>query len=403
MEVAETDMNLPLIIHDLQDSQMFALAQAAGRAGMQVLGTSWPMEPWVQKSRYVKDAIELRCLSEVTSGMYAYELKQWGRKGVWLPCVDDVAHFTARYQELLRSIGWRFVIADSETMEKVTDTSQLPKDTGLAVAPMQVASSKQLSEDAEHYNYPLMIKSQRDAYCVMHDANELRGFVSLFLPQHAEMSHRVQRFIAGDVSNMASAILLFDDEGRAVRGFTARRWQVAATRFGPFGETVAARAEWIPDLYEGARDLLRSVGWKGFAEVECKQDERGTWHVMEVNPRLSGWSVLAEADGAGLLSAYHRICCEDVRLDESLLQYSRASYLRLTGTCYHHPCWDAAPGDGGGIWQKGICLVRTLRKWWRERPYLQAGALDPRDMAASLSILWRSIVRVRRQMRVSSR
>lgn len=403
MEVAETGVSMPLIIHDLQDSQMFSLAQAAGRAGIPVYGTSWPMEPWVRKSRYVNDAVELRCLSEVTSGMYAYELKQWGREGVWLPCVDDVAHFTSRYQELLRSIGWRFVIADLETMERVTDTSRLPQGAGLAVAPMQIISSRELSEQAEAHSYPLMIKSQRDAYCVVHDADELRGFVSPFLPQHAEAPHRVQQFIEGDVSRMASAILLFDDEGRAVRGFTGRRQQVAATRFGPFGETVAARAEWIPELYEGARDLLRAVGWKGFAEVECKQDEQGMWHVMEINPRLSGWSVLAEADGAGFLAAYHRICSEGARLDDALLQGSRASYLRLTGTCYHHPCWDADPGDGGGIRQKGICFIRTLLKWWREHPYLQAGAWDQRDLAASLSILWRSIVRVHKQMRTSSR
>jgi len=94
---------MPLVIHDLQDSQMFALAQAAGRAGIPVSGSSWPMEPWVESSVYVQKSVEMRCLSEVISGSYARQWKLSNLQGVWLPCVDDSAQFTAKYKDFFAS------------------------------------------------------------------------------------------------------------------------------------------------------------------------------------------------------------------------------------------------------------------------------------------------------------
>lgn len=58
-----------------------------------------------------------------------------------------------------------------------------------------------------------------------------------------------------------------------------------------------------------------------------------------MNPRLSGWSTLAEADGAGMLSAYYQVCAEDVKLEEACLQRSRTEYVRMVATCYHDPDW----------------------------------------------------------------
>ncbi len=399
MEAPESSMTMPLIIHDLHDSQMFAVAQAAGRAGIPIEGTFWPMERWGLESRYVRKGVELPCLGEQLKGTYALGLKKAGFSGVWLPCVDDMADFTARYQELLRGIGLSFITADVNTIASAFATESFPQTAILKTAPMQVVLASELYEMADRQVFPILLKTVRDHFEKFHDVRSLREFLererAAFGLNHY---HRVQQFVEGEVERMASAILLFDDESRPVRGFTGRRLRVAETVHGPYGETTAARAEWIPELYEGARELLTALGWKGFAEVECKQGEDGSWYVMEINPRLSGWTPLAEADGAGLISAYYRMCTDGVRLEEACLQRSKAEYVRMVATSYHDPDWAVEREGNGGLLKQIGQLIGTAIIYWKRRPNMLLGAWDELDRPASFAIL-RSTIKKFRQKR----
>lgn len=384
-----------MVIHDLQDSQMFALAQAAGRAGIPVIGTSWPMEPWVKKSRYIQKAVELPCLGEVVNGVYAMNLKKSGLQGVWLPCVDDMAEFTAEYAPLLRNIGMRFLSADQETVRRAITTHELQPQGIIRMPDCEVISMQELYDEKCGCAFPVVIKTRRNGFVRFDDAGALRKFLQPMIEAgHGEQMEIVQSYIAGETERMASAIVLFDDNGRPVRGFTGRRQRVAQTHHGPFGETTAAKAEWIPELYAGACELLSHLGWKGFAEVECKQDANGEWQLLEINPRLSGWTCLAEADGAGFLQAYYRMCAEDAQLDEACLQRSRAEYTRIIGTCYHDPDWDADASRCHGLWRKISMITAALRRYRDRALDASLGAWDGRDLHASLTLLWRSIVRV---------
>jgi len=380
---------MPMIIHDLQDSQMFALAQAAGRVGISVSGSSWPIEPWVESSVYVQNSIEMRCLSEVITGTYARQWKLSGLQGVWLPCVDDVAHFTAKYKDFFDSIGMHFLIPSLASMEKAIVLEELADVSSLKVACMRSASAQDLLEHVHDERFPLMIKSTRNAYQKFDDAESLRQFIS---SNEEGAFYRIQEYIEGETSSMASAIVLFDKDSRPVRGFTGRRLTVADTKFGPFGETLVAKAEWIPELYEGACALLSALQWQGFAEVECKQAVNGDWYVMEINPRVSGWTCLAEADGAGLLAAYYQLCAYDMHLEEACLQRSQADYVRMIATCYHDPEWDIDAYKG--IWRKCKRLYILWREYRQKHPWRLLGAWDSNDLKASLLIGWRTAYRV---------
>ncbi|MBL4760902.1 MAG: hypothetical protein JKY80_08655 [Mariprofundaceae bacterium] len=368
---------------------MFALAQAAGRAGIPVSGTSWPMESWVESSVYVQHSVEMRCLSEVIAGTYARQWKLSGLQGVWLPCVDDSAQFTTKYKAFFESIGMRFLIPTFESMEKAIDVELLSGVGSLRVARMRSVFSHDLLDHLDDERFPLMIKSKRNAFQKFDDAESLRHFI-LAGDDHAV--YRIQDYIEGSTSRMASAIILFDIDSRPVRGFTGRRLNVAHTKFGPFGETLAAKAEWIPELYEGACELLSALQWQGFAEVECKQAPNGDWYVMEVNPRVSGWTCLAEADGAGLLQAYYQLCANDIRLEEACLQRSKADYVRMVATCYHDPEWDAP--EYRSIWKKCKRLFVLFAQYQKKHPWRLLGAWDSYDLKASLLIVWRTVYRV---------
>jgi len=299
-----------------------------------------------------------------------------------------VAQFTARYKDFFESIGMRFLIPSFESMEKAVDVEQL-SDGKLKIAPMHTVYAQDLLKNINHESFPLIIKSQRNAFQKFNHAESLREFV-LAGDEHAV--YRIQHYIEGETSKMASAIVLFDADSCPVRGFTGRRLNVAHTKFGPFGETLAAKAEWIPGLYEGACELLQALQWQGFAEVECKQSRNGDWYVMEINPRVSGWTCLAEADGAGLLSAYYQLCSQEIRLEEACLQHSKADYVRMVTTCYHDPEWDLP--EYRGLWNKCKRIYSLLLEYRQKYPYRLLGAWDGRDLKASLQIVWRTLRRV---------
>jgi hypothetical protein len=330
-------------------------------------------------------------------------MKNAGFSGVWLPCVDDMADFTARYQGMLHSIGLKFLTVDEETVAWAVATESLPQTSILKIASMEVVVARELRETADSQTYPLLLKTVRDRFEKFDDAESLKRFLEHEAIQYGEdHEHRVQRFIGGGVERMASAILLFDEESRPVRGFTARRLRVVETSHGPYGETTAAKAEWIPELYEGARELLSALKWKGFAEVECKQGDDGHWYVMEINPRLSGWTPLAEADGAGLLSAYYQICAEGIRLEEACLQRSKVEYARLIATSYHDPDWAVERESDRTVFAQLGSLIRTFRRYRKKRPEMLLGAWDELDWEATRAIFhstWRRYWKKRKLMR----
>lgn len=374
---------------------MFALAQAAGRAGLAVEGTCQPQEPWIIQSRYIGRAIEMPCLGDVNHSVYGLNLRNSGLSGVWLPCTDDLAAFTARYSPLLKHMGMTFLSPSESQLETAQQYHLLPDIKGLDKlfgGDIQVAS---LYENIEQLPYPLIVKAERWNYHIVDTATDFLTFLNENNgKKHVDQSLYVQAWVAGDVHRMASAIVLFDQDSRPVRGFTARRQRVAPTSGGAFGESTAVISEWIPELYDGAVELLSAIGWQGFAEVECKQAADGRWKILEVNPRLSGWSCLAEADGAGLLQAYHHICAYGSHLQEACLQRNDTHYARLIASCYHDPDWGVATHEGDTKWRRIKRLWNIIQAHQKRPTEWSLGAWDGDDLRASLALLRRSIHRV---------
>jgi len=249
----------------------------------------------------------------------------------------------------------------------------------------------ELADRAGEFPWPCLLKLFRHEHVRLDGPEALKRHLAARESERpADETVVVQQWIDGSVHRMATAMVLMDEESRPVRGFTGRRLRVADARFGPFGETVEARAEWLPELYEGACALLAELGWRGFAEVECKQGADGVWHVLEINRRPSGWMCAAEADGAGFLQAYHRICATGERLDECVLQHGRMHYLRMVGNSYHAPVW--AHGSGARWRDVARALLRARRLRREDPAHVCLGAWDARDGAANRAMLaetWR--------------
>jgi hypothetical protein len=335
--------NTPFIFHDLQDSQIFALAQIAGKQGFDVVGTLPNIHEaeWVKKSRYIQQYFELPSLGDTNMGLYALSLKRANLSGVFVPIVDDIAILLAQYAPLLRKNGLQFLTVNPEQLDTIDHTMLQHWQGKLNIPHTIYCSGDELVQTAVSIGFPVIIKSFRDGFIAFSDKVSMQTWLAEneeTYPFH--FVQRVQQFITGNTSKMASALLLFDEQSRPVRGFTARRTRVAQTLYGSFGETVAAQAEWLPDLYDAAVELLTQLGWVGFAEVECKQDENGQWHLLEINTRLSGWACFAEADGVDFLKAYYQLCTEDKTLEPCCPQRSATTYTRTIASSKHQPDWE---------------------------------------------------------------
>lgn len=380
---------MPLIVNDIHDSQMFALAQAAGRAGLPVIGLCPCPAAWAEASRYIERVVQIPCLGEAGGGIVAAVLKREGVKGVWLPAYDDSAYFTARYATALRAMGLNFLVADAATQERAHPAFLQDYRAGLVMPVTLRTSWRELAVAAAGFPFPAVLKCYGKQYLLAKSSQELVAMVEARTAS-VDLNDPVflQAYIEGPTSKLASAMMLADGDGRVVRGFTARRQRVVLDHGLPFGETTAARAERLPDLYAAAKALLEHLAWQGFAEVECKQGADGRWYLLEINPRPSGWMCLAEADGAGLLAAYWRMCSEGLQLSPAWLQRGQASYVRAIGNRYHEPDWwlPTVAHDHPG--KKLMRLGRCLRQYHRRYPNMLLGAWDGRDRRASRLLAW---------------
>jgi len=385
-------MRLPLIINDVHDSQMFALVQVAGRAGIPVIGTSPVAAPWAEKSRYVQQTVELPDTGSVYAGFLMRAIEQRNLSGVWMPAYEDMAEFTATYRERLQKQGLKLLSVD-EAGYDAADAARLKGPWGKLKLPATWSVAWQdLCDHADEFIYPCLLKVFCNDHVRLENAAAMRRHAKAYATEHqSDEQLTVQQWIAGDVTRMATAMLLFDTDSRPVRGFTGRRLRVAPSRFGPFGETTAAQAEWIPELYEGACELMAALHWQGFVEVECKQGPDGIWYLLEINRRASGWMCAAEADGAGMLQAYYRICSEGVRQEECVLQRSNTRYMRMVGNDYHVPDWFAGSLPAGGRQKRFRRFLHAILDYRKAPESICMGAWDKRDKRANremLSLTW---------------
>jgi len=388
-------MRHPLIINDVHDSQMFALAQAAGRAGIPVLGTSPVIAPWAEKSRYVQQMVELPDTGSVYAGFLMRAIERLKLSGIWMPAYEDMAEFTATYRDALQQQGLKFLSVDEAAYE-AADTTRLKGSWGKLRLPATWRVRWQdLCTCADEFVYPCLLKVFRNDHILLENAAAMRRHAESYAPEHKpDEQLTVQQWIEGDVSSMATAMLLFDTDSRPVRGFTGRRLRVASARFGPFGETTAAQAEWIPELYESACELMAGLHWQGFVEVECKQGPDGIWYLIEINRRASGWMCAAEADGAGMLQAYYRICSKGVKLEECVLQRSDTRYMRMVGNDYHVPDWFAGSFPAGSRQQRFRRFLHAMLDYRKAPESICMGAWDMRDKRANrkmLSLTWEAL------------
>jgi predicted ATP-grasp superfamily ATP-dependent carboligase len=236
---------------------------------------------------------------------------------------------------------------------------------------------------AAELGVPVVIKPRRS---VFEDRGVLRQRGSRFVGTSAELEQAVeefgtpyllQRLQQGGVWSAAGVLtpegdVLSFSVSRYVRTWPAEAGNVA------FAVTVEP-----PDgLRERVRDLLTLLGWSGLFELELIRSDAGSFHAIDLNPRLYG--SLAHATRAGAPHA--------VVFVEWLLGRTRAPVTARAGVRYRwedadarHALWDAR----GGRWGEA---VRTLTPR-RDVAHAHFRLNDPGPLMARTIVLARTRLR----------
>ena len=113
----------------------------------------------------------------------------------------------------------------------------------------------------------------------------------------------IQEFIPGRDDRLFSVHAYVDREGTSLGMFTGQKIRTFPTYAG-IGCFV--RSPWVPELADLALSILSTLDYRGAALLQFKQHaETGEFVLLEINPRVSSWNLLATRSGVNIpLLAY---------------------------------------------------------------------------------------------------
>lgn len=307
------------------------------------------------------------------------------QKAVLYPCTDLSVRTIGRHRDLL-SAWYHVALADQDLLESLMDKArfaELAEERALLVPRTAVVADRFDAERAsERLRFPCVAKPtikdstwERAAggkVARFADANAWLAFFRDDLRWSGDLI--VQEWIPGDDAELYSCNAYFDDDGRPLVTFVARKLRQWPTESGTssLGEEVRNDA-----VLETAVQLFQGLGYRGLAYVEMKHDRRtGRLVIIEPNVgRPTGRSAIAEAGGVELL--YTMYCHALGR------PLPGAREQRYTGVRWIYLRHDAQ--SAFAYWRRGEL---TLRSWWRSwrgrKAYAVWSLRDPRPFFADV-------------------
>lgn len=219
---------------------------------------------------------------------------------------DAHIQFAARYERRLRRY-FRFIIPDFETVECILNKrTQYGFAQNLGVPIPQIcfpSTFEEVKHLSQNFEFPCILKPY-----VSHTARQRLAKRKVILAHsQAELIREYERLASADLQLMVQEIVpgaddalcgylgFWDEHARERAWLTFRKLRQYPPGFGDGSlvETIQS-----PDVTEHSRRLLRAMNYRGFVEVEFKQDARDhTLRLMEINPRTSSFNQLAIGAG----------------------------------------------------------------------------------------------------------
>ncbi len=203
----------------------------------------------------------------------------------------------SRYRDVLAE-AFRFVIADAEMVETLTDKdrfSRLAEEMGLPVPPARRLRDGAVPEDLG-FSYPVVVKPITRNHATWRplgaggkaiyaeDAGTVRVFLARMVA--AGVDAVVQQVVPGPESRIASYHVYVDADGEVAGEFTGRKLR---THPATFGYSTALTVTDIEDVRVTGRRIVERLGLRGVAKLDFKRAPDGTLYLLEINPRFNLW------------------------------------------------------------------------------------------------------------------
>lgn len=205
-----------------------------------------------------------------------------------IPLNDEVAIILAQYKDVLRPLttiacnDWPIFEMASDKLRTMTTCMHLE-----IPCPKTYLNIEDFLHTAISARYPVVVKPRTGCaaigFHIAQNAEEVIEYYDRAKDKYGPML--IQEFIPQD-GLQYKAELYIDREG-VLKGacvFSKVRWYPINGGSSTLNETVER-----PDIIENCERLLKSINWRGYADIDLIQDTRdNSVKIMEINPRITG-------------------------------------------------------------------------------------------------------------------
>jgi D-aspartate ligase len=259
------------------------------------------------------------------------------RGAVLFPTGDDGVKLVSKYQARL-SQNYRTTLPDWAATQVFFDKRFLPSVAQQRQVPIPETHNPGCLEDLDalDFRFPVVLKpavntrfreiTHKKAYRADNRQEMLAIYaqISAIIDPHEIL---VQEFIPGGADCLFSYFGYFK-AGKLVVGHSAKRPRQDPMDFGRL--TTFAFTVDIPELEMLSIQLFAKTDFSGMVEVEFMYDARDArYEMIEVNPRLWGWSALAGFAGVDLP---YLVYADAIQQDHAVGRFrDGVKWMRLTG------------------------------------------------------------------------
>ncbi|WP_353892340.1 carboxylate--amine ligase [Proteinivorax hydrogeniformans] len=286
--------------------------RALGKKGIEVIGVDHCREgAYALASKYCSKALILphykRNSQQFIRSLIGFAEKE-KYKPVLIPCADPYVEIVDEFSDELKK---HFLLPP---IEKGLAAELLNKDTlhGLAQKHgVKVPETIWLNQDdilekvEKEFGFPCLLKPAnshqfvetfREKMFIANNKDELYESIKKVKKEGFEAF--VQRIIPGPDNHMHTFDCYIDSKGNVTHYTTCQKQRQYPINFGA---SVYTKQKYFPKLYEIGAKFLTDVGYRGFAEIEFKKDEKtGDFYLIEVNVRLTNFDVMLQKIGLNM-------------------------------------------------------------------------------------------------------
>ncbi|MBI4971509.1 MAG: ATP-grasp domain-containing protein [Candidatus Omnitrophica bacterium] len=225
------------------------------------------------------------------------KIVQEHRISVILPCLEDEILVLSKHLRAFREHGVSIPIPEFERLMLGVDKlllNQIASDLGIPHPETFEIQNESDIKQLEKINFPAIIKPRIShgarGFCIVNDYSML-ATKAVELREDYEEGIIVQELIPGQAGSILLCGLIFDHNHKLKVSFQSRSLKTMYPFGGPaiVGEPIQN-----PMILEWSKNIIEKIGmWRGPVNIEFMVNPKNNKpHVMDLNPRLWGYSSL---------------------------------------------------------------------------------------------------------------